>query len=145
MPTYAVYANMEMFTVGQREGLARAITAVHSEHTGAPKSFVQTIFLPVLSGAHFVGGEPADPRSVWVYGRIRSGRPAGVRTAIAMGIRSALEATAQVPRQFIWIYLNELAHTDMIEFGSVLPVPGGEAAWVQSMDPAIRDHLNALG
>jgi hypothetical protein len=33
----------------------------------------------------------------------------------------------------------------MIEFGSVLPVPGDEAAWVEGMDPAIRDHLRALG
>jgi hypothetical protein len=44
----------------------------------------------------------------------------------------------------MWVYLNELVHTDMIEFGSVLPVPG-EAAWVQAMDPAVRDHLLELG
>ena len=76
---------------------------------------------------------------------IRSGRPAGIRTAIAVGIRDALETIAQIPRQSIWVYLNELVHTDMIEFGSVLPVPGGEAAWVLAMDPAVRDHLLELG
>jgi phenylpyruvate tautomerase PptA (4-oxalocrotonate tautomerase family) len=144
MPSYTVYTRPETFTGSQRAALARSITTVHSEHTGAPRSFVQTIFLPVEPDAHFVGAEPADPRGVWVYGHIRRGRPAEVRTAIAVGIRDALEAIAQIPRQFIWVYLNELAHTDMIEFGSVLPVPGDEAAWVQGLDPAIRDYLLSL-
>jgi hypothetical protein len=94
---------------------------------------------------HFIGAEPTDPRGVWVHGHIRSGRSPDVRTAIGEGIRDALEAITQIPRQFIWVYLSELAHTDMIEFGSVLPVPGDEAAWVEGMDPAIRDHLRALG
>lgn len=80
-----------------------------------------------------------------MYGHIRSGRPAGVRTAIAEGIRDAIEAIGGIPRQFIRVYLNELSHTDMIGFGSVLPVPGDEAAWVQDRDPAIRDRLHELG
>jgi phenylpyruvate tautomerase PptA (4-oxalocrotonate tautomerase family) len=145
MPTYTIYARAETFTGGQRDALARAVTAAHSEHTGAPRSFVQTIFRPVEPGTHYIGAEPADPRGVWVYGHIRRGRSPEVRTALAEGIRDALEAIAQVPPQFIWVYLNELAHTDMIEFGSVLPVPGEEAAWVEGMDPALRDQLRALG
>jgi phenylpyruvate tautomerase PptA (4-oxalocrotonate tautomerase family) len=145
MPTYTVYARAGTFTSDQRDALARSITILHSEHTGAPRSFVQTVFLPVGPGDHYVGAEQTDPRGVWVYGHIRTGRAAEVRTAIAEAIRDALEATAQIPRQFIWVYLNELTHTDMIEFGSVLPVPGGEAAWVEAMDPAVRDHLLRLG
>jgi phenylpyruvate tautomerase PptA (4-oxalocrotonate tautomerase family) len=145
MPTYTVYTRAGTFTSDQRDALARSITALHSEHTGAPRSFVQTVFLPIEPGDHYVGAERADPRGVWVYGHIRTGRAADVRTAIAVSIRDALEATAQIPRQFIWVYLNELTHTDMIEFGSVLPVPGAEAAWVEAMDPAVRDHLNTLG
>ena len=145
MPTYTIYAQAETFTGRQRDALAQAITALHSQHTGAPRSFVQTIFLPVEPGTHYIGAEPTDPRGVWVYGHIRRGRPPEVRTAIAESIRDAIAAIARIPEQFIWVYLNELTHTDMIEFGSVLPVPGGEAAWVEAMDPAIRDHLRALG
>ena len=145
MPTYTVHARPETFTDNQRDALARSITVLHSELTGAPRSFVQTIFRPVEPGTHYIGAERTDPRGVWVYGHIRSGRAPLVRTAIAEGIRDALEAIAQVPRQFIWVYLNQLTHTDMIECGSVLPVPGDEAAWVEAMDPAIRDHLRALG
>src|ERR1700761_3253099 len=145
MPSYTVYAQANTFTEDQRDTLARSITALHSKNTGAPRSFVQTIFLPIESGAHYIGAEPTNPRGVWVYGHIRSGRSAEVRTAIAVGIRDELEAIAEIPRQFIWVYLNELTHTDMIEFGAVLPVPGEEAAWVEGMDPALRDQLRALG
>src|ERR1700761_5948498 len=145
MPSYTVYAQAGTFDDEQRAAVARSITAVHSEHTGAPRSFVQTIFCPVAPGAHFVGARPTDPRGVWVYGHIRAGRAAEVRTAIAAGIAGALADIAQIPRQFIWVYLNELIHTDMIEFGSVLPVPGDEAAGVKALDPAVRDHLLELG
>jgi phenylpyruvate tautomerase PptA (4-oxalocrotonate tautomerase family) len=145
MPSYTVYAQAGTFDDEQRDAVAGSITAVHSEHTGAPRSFVQTIFLPVEPGAHYVGARPTDPRGVWVYGHIRAGRTAEVRTAIAAGIADAVAGIAQIPRQFIWVYLNELVHTDMIEFGSVLPLPGGEADWVQAMDPAVRDYLLELG
>ena len=30
------------------------------------------------------------------------------------------------PVTVVWVYLNDLAHTDMVEFGRVLPEPGGE-------------------
>jgi phenylpyruvate tautomerase PptA (4-oxalocrotonate tautomerase family) len=144
MPTYLVHARPDTFTGPQRDALARSITELHSEHTGAPRSFVQTIFLPVEPGGHYVGAEQADPRSVWVYGHIRSGRPHEVRTALATAITGALETIAQIPRQFIWVYLNELTHTDMIEFGSVLPLPGAEAAWIAGLDPAVQAHLRKL-
>jgi phenylpyruvate tautomerase PptA (4-oxalocrotonate tautomerase family) len=145
MPSYTVYTATESLSAGQRAELARAITTLHSEHTGAPRSFVQTVFLPVVAGAYFIGAEPADPRCVWVYGHIRSGRPEEVRTSIAEGIAAAVQDVAQIPRQFVWVYLNELARTDMIEFGSVLPVPGQEAAWIQAMTPEVREYLRALG
>jgi len=86
MPTYTIYARAETFTGGQRDALARAVTAAHSEHTGAPRSFVQTIFRPVEPGTHYIGAEPADPRGVWVYGHIRRGRSPEVRTALAEGL-----------------------------------------------------------
>jgi phenylpyruvate tautomerase PptA (4-oxalocrotonate tautomerase family) len=145
VPSYIVYSAEESLTGEQRADLARAITALHSEHTGAPKSFVQTVFLPVAPGGHFIGARPADPRCVWIRGDIRGGRAAKVRTALADGIAAAAERVAGIPRQYVWVYLNELAHTDMIEFGSVLPVPGEEAAWIDAMDPEARDYLRSLG
>lgn len=145
MPTYVVHLRDEALSAGQRADLARAITGLHAENTGAPKSFVQTMFVPLLDGGHFIGGEPADARSVWVYGHIRSGRSEQVRTALVEGIRDAVVDAAGIPAECVWVYLNELTHTDMIEFGAVLPAPGGEDAWVRGLPPAVRDHLLSLG
>ena len=81
MPSYTIYARPETFTGAQRAALARSVTAVHSEQTGAPRSFVQTIFLPVEPDAHFVGAEPAIPAASGSTGtfaadaRPRSGPP----------------------------------------------------------------------
>jgi phenylpyruvate tautomerase PptA (4-oxalocrotonate tautomerase family) len=144
MPTYTVYAAPNVFTDEQRGRLARSITEIHSGATGAPKSLVQTIFLDLQPGAHYIGGEKTDPRSVWVYGHIRSGRPTDVRTRIALDIRDSVES-AGTPHEFVWVYLNEIPHTDMVEFGETLPPPGDEAAWIRAMPPAVRDRLLALG
>jgi hypothetical protein len=44
----------------------------------------------------------------------------------------------------VWVYLNELAHTDMIEFGRVLPEPGEEQRWLDQLSPELREHLVSL-
>ena len=62
-----------------------------------------------------------------------------------MDIRDALLSVGNIPAEFVWVYLDELAHSDMVEFGSVLPVPGAEAAWVEGLEPRIRDHVRDLG
>lgn len=144
MPTYVVHAAADAFDPAQRDALADAITSVHHRRTGAPRSFVQTIFVDIPAGGHYVGGEPTHPRGVWVYGHIRSGRDTQTRTAIALDIRDALLSLGNVPAEFVWVYLGELPHSDMIEFGSVLPVPGDEAAWIQDLEPEIRDRLRAM-
>jgi phenylpyruvate tautomerase PptA (4-oxalocrotonate tautomerase family) len=145
MPTYTIHAASDCLPTGKRADLARAIAALHSEHTGAPRSFVQTIFLTVEPGTHFIGDQAAASGSVWVYGHIRSGRSTAVRTALAQAIASAIEESAGIPRHYIWVYLNELTCTDMIEFGAVLPQPGEEEGWVARLDPAVRDYLRSLG
>lgn len=98
MPSYTVYSAEESLTDRQRAALSQAITTLHTAHTGAPWSFVQTIFLPVAPGAHIIGARPADPRCIWVYGHIRSGRMPAVRTALAGGIAAAAEQVAGIPR-----------------------------------------------
>lgn len=145
MPTYVVHAASRAFDSAQRDALARAITDIHHQRTGAPRSFVQTMFVDIAAGGHYIGGEPTHPRSVWVYGHIRSGRDTESRTGIALDIRDALLSGGGVPREFVWVYLAELPHTDMVEFSSVLPPPGEEDAWIEGMPPDIRDHLRALG
>jgi len=50
-----------------------------------------------------------------------------------------------VPESVVWVYLNDLAHTDMVEFGHVLPEPRGEQAWVDALPADVRDELARRG
>ena len=44
----------------------------------------------------------------------------------------------------VWVYLNELAHNDMPEFGHVLAKPGDEQSWFEDLPSDLRDHMVAL-
>jgi hypothetical protein len=44
----------------------------------------------------------------------------------------------------VWVYLNELAHNDMLEFGHVLPKPGDDQSWFEDLPSDLRDHMVAL-
>jgi hypothetical protein len=43
------------------------------------------------------------------------------------------------------VYLNDLARTDMVEFGHVLPEPGGEQAWVDELPSDLHKELATRG
>jgi hypothetical protein len=50
-----------------------------------------------------------------------------------------------VPESVVWVYLNDLAHTDMVEFGRVLPEQGGERDWVDELPADLRNELATRG
>ena len=50
-----------------------------------------------------------------------------------------------VQDQDIWIYLCNLAPTDMVEYGHVLPKPGEEATWYDGLPKALQNYLQSLG
>jgi hypothetical protein len=51
----------------------------------------------------------------------------------------------RVNDQDIWVYLCNLAPTDMVEYGHVLPKPGEEAAWYDKLPQSLRDYLTTIG
>ena len=61
-----------------------------------------------------------------------------------VGIRDLLIDVLKIPDSVVWVYLNELVYTDMVEFGRVLPEPGDEQRWVEHLPPDLRDHLVSL-
>jgi hypothetical protein len=50
-----------------------------------------------------------------------------------------------VPETVVWVYLNDLNHTDMVEFGQVLPKPGDEQRWLDELPAGLRDELAICG
>jgi phenylpyruvate tautomerase PptA (4-oxalocrotonate tautomerase family) len=145
MPTYMCYARAGHLTADHKVQIARGISQIHSGATGAPVSFVQCLFRDLDAGGHFIGGRPAAEDGVWVYGRIRAGRTVEVKNELLLGIRDHLTQVLGISDSLVWVYLNELTHTDMVEFGRVLPDQGGEQQWIHELPPDLRDRLNALG
>lgn len=143
MPTYVCYAHRGQLTVQHKAQIAAGIARIHSEFTGAPVAFTQCVFHELNPHDHFIGVRPASENGVWVYGHIRSKRSISTRNEILLGIRDLVGQVLNVPESAIWVYLNELSHTDMVEFGRVLPEPGNEQRWLDELPRDIRDRLAA--
>jgi phenylpyruvate tautomerase PptA (4-oxalocrotonate tautomerase family) len=144
MPTYVCYTHPDQVTAVAKAQIAAAIAQIHHQFTGAPIAFTQCVFRDLGPDEHFIGGQPAPGNGVWVYGHIRAERTTSVRNHIMVGIRDLLIEVLKIPDSVVWVYLNELAHTDMIEFGRVLPEQGDEQRWLEHLPPELRDHLASL-
>jgi phenylpyruvate tautomerase PptA (4-oxalocrotonate tautomerase family) len=143
MPTYICWAGSGHISADQKHRIARGITLIHSECTGAPPALVQCIFQDIAAASHYIGGEAATD-SVWVYGHIREGRDEEVREQILIRISELLVDILRIDPSLTWVYINPLANTDMVEFGHTLPMPGAEQQWIEQMPTGLREHLLEL-
>jgi phenylpyruvate tautomerase PptA (4-oxalocrotonate tautomerase family) len=144
MPTYVCYTHRGQVDAAAKARLAAGIARIHHDVTGAPIAFTQCVFHDLDPYDHFIGGELAPGNGVWVYGHIRSGRTSERRNHIVVGIADLVARVLQVPPSVVWVYLNELVHTDMVEFGHVLPEQGDEQSWLEDLPSDLRDHLAVL-
>ena len=145
MPTYTVSTSRGQLDDATRPALARAITAAHTAATGAPGFFAQVRFEELEAGRHFVGGVPMTDDFVFVHGQIRSGRTPEQKRDLLDALVAAVTETIDVPRRAVWVYLVDLLPSSMVEFGQVLPDPGGENAWLASLETVDREYLETLG
>jgi phenylpyruvate tautomerase PptA (4-oxalocrotonate tautomerase family) len=145
MPTDTVTAPRAQLDASQKARIAKGITRVHNETTGAPSYFAQVIFSEVDQGNYFVGGSPLAHRQVFVHGQIRGGRIAESKSALISSMLDVLAEAASVPRTSVWIYIVDLQARQMVEFGHVLPEPGGEQAWTEALPQSDRAMMQAIG
>jgi phenylpyruvate tautomerase PptA (4-oxalocrotonate tautomerase family) len=145
MPTYTVVIPRGQLDASQKARIAQGITRVHSETTGAPSYFAQVIFSEVDEGNYFVGGSPLPHRQVFVHGQIRAGRTAENKSALIFSMLDVVAEAASVPRTSVWIYIVDLQARQMVEFGHLLPEPGGEKAWTDALPQADRAMMQSIG
>ena len=139
------YAHRGEITAEQKLEIAAGIARIHSRFTGAPVAFTQCVFRSLEPDEHFIGVQPAPGNGVFVFGHVRAGRSSSTKNDILVAITDLLTRVLTVPKSAVWVYLNDLAHTDMVEFGRVLPEPGGEQAWVDELPADLRDELTKRG
>ena len=59
MPIYKCYSPKGLLTDSNRQQIAKEVTTIHCEATGAPPSFVNVMFLEIPASASFVAGQPS--------------------------------------------------------------------------------------
>ncbi|KQT60123.1 hypothetical protein ASG52_18565 [Methylobacterium sp. Leaf456] len=141
MPTYAV-TTARAITPEQRARIAQSVTAIHAAEADAPRYFVQVIFYHVEPGSIFIAGEPASPDHVWVRADIRAGRSAEQKAAILTRIMRETSAILGISEQDVWVYVSDIPAQGVLEFGNVLPQPGGEAEWLAALPEDLREKLS---
>jgi phenylpyruvate tautomerase PptA (4-oxalocrotonate tautomerase family) len=144
MPTYVCYTYRGQVGAAAKAQLAAGIARIHHDVTGAPIALIECVFHDLNPDDHFIGGQLAPANGVWVYEHIRGKRTSERNNHIIVGITDLLTRVLQVPLRVGWVYLNELPHSDMVEFGHVLPKPGDEQSWFEGLPSELRDHLAAL-
>lgn len=145
MPTYTVSAAMGRFTDELKHRIAGGITRAHSQATGAQGFFAQVIFNEIPTGNHFIGGNPLKAEQVFVNGQIRAGRTTEQKGRLLNSIVQVIADATELERRYIWAYISELPPSQMVEYGQVLPEPGEEENWLQTMSEADREYLLGMG
>ena len=145
MPTYTLTTVSGTLTAAQKGMAAAAITRVHNQVTGAATFFAQVIIHEVPEGNYFAGGAPLSRAQVFLNGQIRAGRSATDRTRLLLALRDAVASALGYGQTDVWVYLTDLPARDMIEYGHILPEPGGEQAWLDGLPAADRARMLATG
>lgn len=141
MPTYTVTVANLSLSPQQKSQIAAAITTAHHTQTGAPRFFAQVSFLSTNEGEHFVGGTVNKAPHVYVHGLLRQGRSTEVKQALMSQMLEEIVQIAGITVEDVWIYLQDIPATQMIEFGRFLPAPGDEAEWEKGMTPETQARL----
>lgn len=140
MPTYNVIVKPNTLTNEQKMRIAQAITDGHHEATGAAKYFVQVIIDENPGRKRFVGGYPCETQ-MWICGYIRSGRNDEQRANLMVTLLDHVAKASGLDKNTIWCYLVDIK---ALMFGSVLPNPGQEKAWLDRNPDNVKQILEKI-
>ena len=144
MPTYIVSSSNIRLKKNIKEKLAKQITKIHNQATGANKYFAQVIFNDTKKGNHFMGGKIVSKSEIFIYGHIRSGRTTKVKNKLIKGLREIIKENTKLGKDNIWVYLLDLKPNQMIEYGEILPKSGGEKKWFKNLPTKLKTRLNKI-
>ena len=128
MPVYEFVAPTGAATLDHRAEIARAVTRVHCEVTGAPAHYVHCSFTEAPGGSMFVSGEEtSSPRMI---GLIRSGRSKQLRGRLLHGLADAWSEITGEAKDALAIFLYEVPGANCLEYGSIMPEASEDAGAV---------------
>ena len=144
MPTYTVTNSNFNLSSKQQQKLAEGITKVHNVVTGANTYFAQVIFNKTKKNNHFMGGKKVKEPSLFLLGQIRAGRSKKVKDKLIADLKDILVKNSKLDETQIWVYINDLPPSQMIEYGAVLPESGEESKWFTNLPIKLKKKLSAI-
>ena len=144
MPTYTVSSVEGLLSATIKHAVAKTITAVHAEITGAPSYFAQVQFFDLPKENIFIGGNTLNHDHLFVFGHIREGRSAKDRKTLIQRLSHDVADVAALEPTAVWVYLHELPAQAMVEFGHILPQAGDEAVWSSELPTADREFMQGI-
>lgn len=128
MPVYTCVVRPDDLAGEQKAMIAREITRIHCDVTGAPPVFVQVFFREIAPGDGFVGGEPFAKSTI--VGLIRAGRSPAAKEKLLFGISEAWCAVTGQAAKNVFVAVVDLPAKNILEDGVLLPEPGEEQEWL---------------
>ena len=144
MPTYTVTNSNFNISSKQQKKLAEGITKVHNVVTGANTYFAQVIFNKTKKDNHFMGGKKVKEPSLFLLGQIRAGRSKEVKDKLIACLKDVLIKNSKLDETQIWVYINDLPPSQMIEYGAVLPDSGKEKEWFTNLSSKLKKKLSSI-
>ena len=144
MPTYTVTNSNFNLSSKQQKNLAEGITKVHNVVTGANTYFAQVIFNKTKKNNHFMGGKKIKEPSLFLLGQIRAGRSKEVKDKLIVDLKDVLVKNSKLDETQVWVYINDLPPSQMIEYGAVLPASGKEQEWFNGLSKKLKKKLSSL-
>ena len=133
MPTYHCISPAGVLDAERRHRVAQAITQIHEEVGGSAGFFAHVYFTETPPGAYFVGGHALEGDHLAIQGFTRAGRKPEVLTLLVASLVTTVSEAADLPQRKVWVYLGELPHGQMAEWGHVVPAIGDEQPWFAAM------------
>ena len=144
MPTYTVTNSNFNISSKQQKKLAEGITKVHNNVTGANTYFAQVIFNKIKKNNHFMGGKIVKEPSLFLLGQIRAGRSKEVKDKLISDLKYVLVKNSKLDETQVWVYINDLPPSQMIEYGAVLPESGKEKEWFDDLPSNLKKKLSNI-
>ena len=144
MPTYTVTNSNFNLKTKQKKELAEGITKVHNIITGANTYFAQVIFNKTKDNNHFMGGKEVKEPSIFLHGQIRSGRSNNTKRKLISNLIDILVKKSKLDETQVWVYIVDIAPSQMIEYGAVLPESGKEKEWFSNLSTKLKKKLSKI-
>lgn len=140
MPIYQCYPPRGLLTKAAKAQIAEEIANIHCNATGAPRSFVNVMFIELADGDCFVAGDTPATHS-YIIGNIRHGRDVETRQGMLRDLSQMWTRVTGQSEVELLVSLFELDPANAIEGGLILPEPGSEQQWFEHN----HDKLTELG